>query len=291
MSVTLATLERRAAALTERLAPPKPAETTSALMARLGFQPDPWQAAVLEGAARQVLLNCCRQSGKSMVAAFLGLRTALYEPGSLILVLSPGERQSKLLFHRIVDFYRRAGQPVGADVENKLSLELANGSEIHALPGSEATVRGFSAVSLLLIDEASRVDDDLYASIRPMLAVSGGRLVAMSTPWGKRGWWFHEWAEGGDGWLRIEVPATACPRIPADFLEEERRAMGPLWFASEYECRFVDTVDQVFRHEDVMGMISDEVTPLEVPPFVPTLRPAGGGDQRAGSREGDPFAI
>jgi hypothetical protein len=44
---------------------------------------------------------------------------------------------------------------------------------------------------MLVIDEASRVDDTLYLAVRPLLAVSGGRLVALSTPFGKRGW-FHD---------------------------------------------------------------------------------------------------
>ncbi len=95
-----------------------------------------------------------------------------------------------------------------------------------------------------------------------MLAVSNGRLVALSTPWGKRGWWHDAWANGGADWARVEVPATACPRISPAFLEEERRALGPLWFAGEYECRFVDTVDQVFGHDLVMAALSAEVAPL-----------------------------
>src|SRR5215213_6349159 len=99
-------------------------------------------------------------------------------------------------------YYRRLGRPVPAATENKLSLELANGSEVHALPGDEGGIRGFSGVTLLLVDEASRVPDQLMAAVRPMLAVSGGRLVTMSTPWGKRGWWHEEWANGGDGWKR-----------------------------------------------------------------------------------------
>ena len=67
--------------------------------------------------------------------------------------------------------------------------------------------------------------DELYMAVRPMLAVSGGRLVAMSTPFGTRGWWYEAW-ESSEPWERYEVPATMCPRISAEFLEEERRSMG-----------------------------------------------------------------
>jgi len=257
-------LERRIADLARTIRkPPPPAPMTAVELARrAGHDPDPWQRRVLDSGARQLLMNGARQSGKSTTAAVLGLHAALYAPGSLVLVLSPGERQSKLLFRKMLVTYRTLGHPVAAETENRLSLELANGSEIHALPGSEATVRGFSGVALLLIDEASRVDDALYMGVRPMLAVSGGRLVALSTPWGKRGWWYEAWEHGGPSWERYEVPAQMCPRIPAEFLEEERRSMPPLWFASEYECRFVDAVDQVFPTDVVAAAITPDVAPL-----------------------------
>ena len=56
-----------------------------------------------------------------------------------------------------------------------------------------------------------------------MLAVSGGSLMMLSTPYGKRGVFYEEWT-GGHGWERYEVPASQCPRISEDFLEEERAA-------------------------------------------------------------------
>ena len=118
------------------------------------------------------------------------------------------------------------------------------------LPGTQATVRGFSAVSLLLIDEASRVDDALYKTLRPVLAVSGGDMWLMSTPNGKRGFFYEAWA-GSEEWERISVAATECPRIPAAFLEEERTAQGSDWFAQEYLCEFVDNGTTWFQRDMV----------------------------------------
>ncbi len=43
----------------------------------------------------------------------------------------------------------------------------------------------------LKIDEAARVSDELYRAVRPMLATSGGRIVLLSTPFGKRGFFFR----------------------------------------------------------------------------------------------------
>ena len=145
--------------------------------------------------------------------------------------------------------------------ESSLQLHLDNGSRIIGLPASEGKIRVYSAVALLLIDEASRVNDALYRAMRPMLAVSRGRLLALSTPFGKRGWFHDAWQGTGD-WERVTVTAQQCPRIPAEFLAEERQALGERWFRQEYLCSFEDTVDAVFAYADIHAALSDEVKPL-----------------------------
>lgn len=235
------------------------------LVRRAGLEPDPWQLAVLRSVQSRQLLNCCRQAGKSTITAGLALHTALYEPESLILLLSPGERQSKELLRKVAAFYETLDRPVPAEAENTLTLELENGSRIVALPGNEATIRGYSGVRLLIVDEASRVPDALYAAVRPMLAVSGGRLLALSTPFGKRGWWFEAW-DKGENWQRIKITADQCPRITPEFLEEERRALPASWFKSEYLCEFGELEGAVFAYDDIQAAMSGDVLPLfEVP--------------------------
>jgi hypothetical protein len=228
---------------------------------KLGIVPDGWQEDFLRSSAERVLLNCSRQSGKSTMSAVIALHRALYHPGSLVLCLAPALRQSQELFAKIAGFYRDLSRPVPPQGERKLSLELENDSRIITLPGSEKTIRGFSGAALLLVDEASRVDDELYFAVRPMLAVSGGSLIMLTTPYGKRGVFFEEWI--GDGaWERYEVPASDCPRITAAFLAEERAAL-PLWvYRQEYECSFEETEDQVFTTDMVDAAVSSEVTPL-----------------------------
>ncbi|RYG57150.1 terminase, partial [bacterium] len=211
------------------------------LMMAAGLTPDPWQAALLRSTAQQQLLLCTRQAGKSTTTAALALYEAIYNPPALVLLLSPSLRQSKELFAKVLSHYRAMGKPVAARAETTLEIELENGSRIIALPGNEETIRGFSGVRLAVIDEASRVPDALYFSIRPMLAVSGGRLIALTTPFGKRGFFFDEWEKGGEAWRRVRVTATDCPRITQAFLDEERRAMGDGWFLQEYMCDFRDT--------------------------------------------------
>ena len=236
----------------------------------LDFTPDPWQAQALRWRSRPsigpggrgMLLNCCRQSGKSITAAILALHQAIYYPGILALLVSPSLRQSGELFRKVTDMLATLEVKPKLTEANRLSLRLESGSRVVSLPSKEDTVRGFSGVDLIIEDEAARVPEELYRAIRPMLAVSGGSLVLMSTPFGKRGHFFEEWTQGGTAWERIEVKAPECPRIPPAFLEEERRSLRDRWYRQEYMCSFEETVDQVFAYDYVMQSITPEVRPL-----------------------------
>src|SRR6516165_3948378 len=226
-----------------------------------GMEPDSWQENVLRSDASRRLLLASRQAGKSSVAAALALQTALLRPRSPVLLLSPSLRQSGELYRKIVDLFGALGRPMGVSAESALRLELSNGSRVVSLPGDEKNIRGFSGVALLIIDEAARVEDALYCSVRPMLAVSQGRLVALSTPFGKRGWFHDEWHGDGD-WQRVKITAEQCPRIAPEFLAEERRALGERWFNQEYRCEFSECLDAVFSWADIQAALSDDVKPL-----------------------------
>jgi hypothetical protein len=226
----------------------------------LGIVPDGWQRDLLRSTANRTLLNCCRQSGKSTMSAIIALHRALYHPGSLVLCLAPALRQSQELFAKVIGFYRDLGRPVPPTAEQRLGLELSNGSRIVTLPGSERTIRGFSAVDLLIVDEAARVEDELYHAIRPMLSVSGGRLMMLSTPNGCIGAFYEAWEyEQDQGWERFRVPATECPRFTPEFLEAERKAQGQWWFAQEFMCVFQEAGGQAFAESWIKSAFQDEL--------------------------------
>lgn len=228
----------------------------------LGFEPDPWQARVLRSSDGRLLLNCSRQTGKSTTAAALALHRAYFQAGSLVLLVSPSQRQSSELFRKVSDFIDAMRKPPELPEDNKLSCTLANGSRIVSLPGSESTIRGFSGASLIIEDEAARCPDSLYRAVRPMLATSGGRLILMSTPFGRRGHFFEAW-QAGEDWTRVELKGADCPRISAEFLAEERRSLPASWYRQEYECSFEDVEGAIFSYEVVMGALVDEAPFLE----------------------------
>jgi hypothetical protein len=207
-----------------------------------GLMPDPWQRELLRSTAPRVLLNCCRQAGKSTTVAALALHTILFTPESLVLLLSRSQRQSSELFRKVIEFYQSIEshgiKTAAVKARSTLRLELSNGSRIISLPGHEGTIRSYSGVRLLIIDEAARVPTDLYRAVRPMLAVSHGRLVILSTPFGRRGFFYQAWDDPATDWLRFEVRAEQIPRISRAFLDEELRTLGRSWFNQEYACSF-----------------------------------------------------
>jgi len=239
----------------------------------VGMEPVGWQQEVLRSTGSRKLLNCSRQSGKTTVTGIIAAHKAIFEPNSMIVMLASVERQAGELFRRMKRAYRNARCSIPIIRDSALQLELANGSRVVALPGKESNVRSISSVDLLAIDESSRVLDELYATVRPMLAVSGGDLISMSSPFGARGWWYEAWRgpdaardvnlgpvpAGTDEWERWQIPADMCPRIAPEFLEEERRNLGEWWFLQEYFCRFLDAKTAAFRAVDIEAAFVEDV--------------------------------
>jgi hypothetical protein len=222
------------------------------LMRDAGYVPDPWQGQALRSQSKRLLLLASRQSGKSETVGLIALHAALYRPDSLILLVSRTERQSGELFTRkVLANYNRLGRPVEARRELVFSLELVNGSRIIALPGDPATIRCFSGVWMVVVDEAAQCLDGIFTAVLPMLGVSDGRLLCLSTPFGKRGWFYEQWAGADPTWERIKARATECPRISPEFLAEQRRMLGPAMFSQEHECEFVEATGQLFSADSI----------------------------------------
>ncbi len=231
-----------------------------------GIEPDPWQARLLRSHAQRMLLLCSRQVGKSTAVALLATHVARYQAGAQILLLAPSERQSMELLRTTQQIWHSLDSEVEAKADTLTRMEMSNGSRILALPGSKGdSIRGIPHVDLLIIDEAARVLLDLIAAARPMLAVSGGRLILLSTPAGRRGWFFEEW-EHGEGYQRFSVRAEECPRISKEFLASERVALGPTWYSQEYENQFVSSEGAVFPEHYLQRIISEEQHAWTIPP-------------------------
>jgi hypothetical protein len=222
----------------------------SRLFQAQGMTPDPWQTQVLLCPSKHILLNCSRGAGKSRVTSVLALHTALFHPGSLTLLISRSLRQSKELLRYIKQAYRAIGKPLPATRSSDTHLELSTGSRILALPGKEETIRTFQGVNLLILDEASRIPDMLYGSVRPMVGTANGRTLCLSTPFGQRGFFWRSWCDDTGPWTRFRIPWTQCPRLTPEFIAQERRQFGDSWVSQEYECDFTACDGRVYPDFD-----------------------------------------
>lgn len=262
-------LARRMLAEAEALTAPKMYDADEAIPSPLAFaaacgfaELDDWQRDVLTSDSKKQILCCTRQAGKSTTTAIKALNHAVYTPGALVLLLSPSQRQSGELHRKCVQLYQTLDIPVPRIIaESALRLELENGARVIALPGSEATTRGYSAATLVVIDEASRVPDNLIGAIRPTLATTNGDLIVLSTPAGKRGFFWEQWSKG-EGWTRTLVKAADVPRISAEFLADQRRELGEFTYQQEYECEFLDAETSIFSSDLIEAALSDDVLPL-----------------------------
>jgi hypothetical protein len=225
------------------------------------LDPDPWQADVLRSKSRRMLLNCCRQSGKSTTLSTLALHTAIYQPKSLTLVICPALRQSSELVRKVMERVSWLTLKPKLEGESKLTIELSNGSRIVSLPATEATVRTFTA-DLIIEDEAGDVPDELYQAILPMLVVRQGRLILSGTPKGRRGHFFEAWERRASTWQRFEIPATQCPRITPGELAAQREDLRDR-FPQEYECQFINASSgMVYGSFDELRNCIDELPKL-----------------------------
>lgn len=270
MITGLATLERKAAAMQRQIREltqdldmvEQPARTALDLAAELGVTLDQWQHDAITATQHDILLLVTRQGGKGMVASLLAISQMINHPGSTTVIVARADRQAKRLLRRIRRLYRLVPGAPPLIAESNYTLESRNGSEILALPGSEETIRGIEAVDLLIIDEAALVPDDLFAAVHPMLATTDGRCLAMTTPRGKRGWFYREWAGSDLEWHRAKVTALEIKRIKPEWLERTRLRLGDWMFRQEFMCEFLDTDDQVFASDMIARALSPDVQPL-----------------------------
>lgn len=218
-----------------------------------------WQQRVMCSTAPRLLILCNRQAGKSTTIGAKAAGGLAYAPG-LYLIIAPTLRQSKLLFRKVRAIYRNLAGVPAIVKDNETELETEHGSTLVALPGDDdATIRGYSAPRAIYIDEAARVSDTVHAAVQPMLAASkDGQLIALTTPFGRRGWFYEAW-EFAKGWERITVTARECDHISQEWLEDQRNSMSEWQFRAEYLCEFTDTDEAFFSSHLVDAMVDSSL--------------------------------
>ena len=164
-----------------------------------------------------------RQTGKSTAVAVRVLHEAMSHDDAVILLASASGRQSG----QIMEKARKMAKSLNLEIlppPNKCDgFRLANGSEIIALPDNEETIRGFSAPRLIVVDEAAFASEDVFKALEPMLTVSNGTFILLSTPNGQSGYFYEQWHAENGPWKKLQGSLERCPRVNQEAIENIRK--------------------------------------------------------------------
>ncbi|HEU0121828.1 MAG TPA: terminase family protein [Bryobacteraceae bacterium] len=228
----------------------------------LDFHPDPHQAELMTTSAPRVLHLAARQTGKSTAAAVRAVYEALHHDNATILLAGPTGRQSGQIMTKARAISRRLGQISGGPPPGCDGFRLANGSHILSLPDNDDTIRGFSAPRLIIVDEAAFASTELITALQPMLAVSNGTMILLSTPNGQSGYFYEKWHESNGPWRRILCKADDCTRIRPETLEQMRQTLTASEYDQEFNCAFLAPAGQFISRELFHRALSPDVKPL-----------------------------
>lgn len=223
---------------------------------------DKWQKEVIDEVEINkfnLAIRAGRQVGKSTVISIAAGRYAVNNVKSSIMIISATERQAYLLFLKVLNYlhdnYRKYIK-MGKDRPTKTQINLTNGSTIRCLPTGQdgLGIRGYT-VNLLIADEAAFVNKDVWQAVIPMLATTGGRIILLSTPMGKSGYFYDRFKDEAFKTWHINAEDVADSRLEPQktFMkhhqEESKRTMSILQYMQEYCGEFVDEMRQVFPLE------------------------------------------
>jgi len=208
---------------------------------------DPWQKDVLD-AQGNVVLRSGRQVGKSTVIAIKAASYAARHKKKSVLIIASVERQAQLLFEKVMSFLIDNHKHLikkGKDKPTKHKVQLTNGTVVRCLPTglSGYGIRGYT-VDLLIADEAAFIPEEVWTAVTPMLAVTKGKIILLSTPFGKGGYFYD--CFNNPSFSKFHVSSEDCPRKDQVFLDQEKRRMTNLQYSQEYLGEFVDELMQFF---------------------------------------------
>lgn len=232
-----------------------------------GFIFDQWQQEVLD-ASGNLLLCTGRQVGKTTTLAIKAARYMMQHKNSRIIVVSLTEDQAQLIIIMILTFFEKnyktwLKRPYTKNI-TKNKIVLNNGSQVLSRPVGNTgdAVRGFTG-DVLIIDEASRMPEQVWTSAKPTLLTTGGELWICSTPFGRKGYFYDCWENKNNRFKVFHISSeeviknrpisaswTEKKREAAlQFLDDEKRDMSELLYAQEYLGKFIDELRQLFPDE------------------------------------------
>ena len=267
-----------------------------AYLQHIGLDPFPWQQAVLKDPSTRIVINGARQIGKSTIMSAFVCHHAKYFPGSLCVILAPSKDQAAIDMRKIIEFIAQDPSYPETKHETTEEIELLNGSWIKVVAATDKGARGYSNPDIILLDECSRIPDEVFDAVKPMITNNPlARIIEISTPNGKLGFFYNHyhldrwskylitspWDVMTDGGTPIlferdtsrkhllelmelkesdDLKIYVSPRHMNKVEQEENvESMSYMKYRQEFLCEFVDAQDQVFGQDLIRKMFHDDL--------------------------------
>lgn len=227
----------------------------------VGIILDDYQKAVLETKGN-ICLCSGRQVGKSTIISIKASEFVINNPKKSVLIISATERQAEEMFIKVLYKIEDTNKKMikkGKDRPTKHVIKLNNGSIVRCLPtGLSGTgIRGFT-IDMLIADEAAFIPDDVWSAVTPMLLTTGGDIILVSTPFGRKGYFYERYHDPTFKTFHVNSEEVILNRKISEswnirqkegaieHLEREKKRMSKNQYAQEYLGQFVDDIAQYF---------------------------------------------
>ena len=233
----------------------------------IGVQPFSYQKGFMDEDHDRKQFVAGRQVGKSRTCAWIALHKAITREGAMVLITAKSRRQATELFNQIKEELRIAESnnsltetDFGITRDTRTEINFDNGSRIKVVPiGNDGSnIRTYSA-DVIIVDEAAFIDEQVFQEVlTPMLAVTDGDFVIISTPYGKQGFFWKK--KNDDDWYTQQVSSWDNPKIDDDFIDKQREQLTSLQFKQEIRGEFDEETNSAFPSRDVLSCMSPTVT-------------------------------
>ena len=213
---------------------------------------------------RHTIATAARQQGKSAIAIAYLLWVALFHEAKTIAIVANKAATAKMLMGRLRFAYERLPQWMQQGVVEwqKMGFILENESSINAYPTSSSGIRG-SSVSCVYWDEAAfvpnNIAEEFWASIFPTLSSgSQTKMIISSTPIGYNLFWKF-WTEANQGtniFKPLQMHWWETPGRDEAWLEDQRKALGPMKFAQEILCSFEGSTFTLIPNAELSKLVA-----------------------------------
>lgn len=221
---------------------------------------DQWQIDV-KATQGNIIVRKGRQVGASTIISQIAAEEALRKK-MFIMIIAAVEREALLIFEKILGYIHEVAPynlKTKADKPTKHRLRLKNGSEILCVPAgvTGAGIRGHT-IDLLIADEAAFIPEAVWAAVTPSLMVTGGRMILLSTPHGKEGYFYERYDDEDftSFYVNAEIAVRERPICATWTLKQqkdairhqkaERRRLTDLQYQQEYLGKFIEDLTQFY---------------------------------------------